>query len=87
MPLATASTGLALADCPDVLGQLTDGRLLGVEVKAPKGKLQPEQAVMMERIRSGGGVAFVARDLRDVHHELYPPESKAAIAEVARASL
>jgi hypothetical protein len=52
--------------CPDVLGQLRDGRLLGVEVKAPKGKLRPEQAVFLDRIRSGGGVSFVARDCRDV---------------------
>ena len=56
--------------CPDVLGQLRDGRLLGVEVKAPMGKLRPEQAVFLERIRSGGGVAFVARDCRDVMREL-----------------
>ncbi len=48
--------------CPDVLGQLKDGRLLGVEVKAPKGKLRPEQAIFLERIRCAGGVAFMARD-------------------------
>lgn len=52
--------------CPDVLGMLRDGRLLGVEVKAAKGKLRPEQAVFLDRIRSGGGVSFVARDCRDV---------------------
>ena len=56
--------------CPDVLGQLRDGRLLGVEVKAPKGKLRPEQAFMLERIAGAGGVAFVARDCRDVIREL-----------------
>lgn len=56
--------------CPDVLGQLRDGRLLGVEVKAKAGRLRPEQAVFLERIRCAGGVAFVARDLRDVHREL-----------------
>jgi len=56
--------------CPDVLGQLKDGRLLGVEVKAAKGKLRPEQAVFLERIRRAGGVAFVARDCRDVMREL-----------------
>ena len=58
--------------CPDVLGQLKDGRLLGVEVKAAKGKLRPEQAVFLERIRTAGGVAFVARDCRDVLRELNP---------------
>ncbi len=56
--------------CPDVLGQLHDGRLLGVEVKAPKGKLRPEQAVMLERIAGAGGVAFVAHDCRDVFEQL-----------------
>lgn len=56
--------------CPDVLGQLRDGRLLGVEVKSPTGKLRPEQSIFLELIRSAGGVAFMARDLRDVLREL-----------------
>ena len=56
--------------CPDVLGQLRDGRLLGVEVKSPTGKLRPEQAVFLDRIRGAGGVAFMARDCRDVLREL-----------------
>lgn len=56
--------------CSDVLGQLCDGRLLGVEVKGPTGKLQPEQAVFLERIRASGGVGFMAREYRhrDVKH-------------------
>jgi len=56
--------------CPDVLGQLKDGRLLGVEVKGPAGRLRPEQAFFLERVRVAGGVAFVARDCRDVLREL-----------------
>jgi hypothetical protein len=56
--------------CPDVLGQLKDGRLLGVEVKAAKGRLRPEQSLFLKRIQSAGGVAFVARDCRDVLREL-----------------
>lgn len=56
--------------CPDVLGQLKDGRLLGVEVKAAKGKLRPEQAIFLERIRCAGGVAFMARNCLDVMQEL-----------------
>lgn len=56
--------------CPDVLGQLKDGRLLGVEVKSPTSKLRPEQAVFLERIRGAGGVAFMARDCRDAFREL-----------------
>ena len=56
--------------CPDVLGQLRDGRLLGVEVKGPTGRLRPEQSVFLERIRCAGGVAFVAWSCRDVLGEL-----------------
>ena len=57
---------------PDVLGQLTDGRLLGVEVKAVKGRTSPEQVAFLERINRAGGLAFVARDLRCVVRELGP---------------
>lgn len=56
--------------CPDVLGQLRDGRLLGVEVKSQTGRLRPEQSVFLERIRCAGGVGFMARDCRDVLREL-----------------
>ncbi len=63
--------------CPDVLGQLKDGRLLGVEVKAQAGRLRPEQALFLERIRCAGGMAFVARDLRDVKRELDSPQQPA----------
>lgn len=56
--------------CPDVLGQLKDGRLLGVEVKAKAGRISTEQTLFLERIRCAGGVAFVARDLRDVFANL-----------------
>lgn len=52
--------------CPDVLGQLRDGRLLGVEVKRPTGKLRPEQSVFLDRVRGAWGVAFLARYCRDV---------------------
>ena len=60
--------------CPDVLGQLQDGRLLGAEVKAKAGRLRREQAVFLERIRGAGGVAFVARDCRDVFDNLKKQE-------------
>ena len=58
--------------CPDVLGQLKDGRLLGVEVKSRTGRLRPEQSVFLDRIRGAGGVAFIARDLQDVVKALGP---------------
>lgn len=62
--------------CPDVRGQLRDGRLLGVEVKSQTGRLRPEQSIFLERSRGAGGVAFMARDLRDVMRELNQEETK-----------
>lgn len=62
--------------CPDVLGQLKDGRLMGCEVKGPTGRLRPAQVVFLERIRAAGGVAFMARDCRDVLRELQALEGK-----------
>jgi hypothetical protein len=52
--------------CSDILGMLKDGRLLAVEVKAPKGRLRPEQAEFLYLVRRFGGVALVARNCRDV---------------------
>lgn len=59
--------------CPDVLGQLNDGRLLGVEVKSSKGRVSTEQALMLERINGAGGLGFVARNCLDVIRELKRP--------------
>jgi len=58
------------AGCSDLLGMLQDGRLLAVEVKAPRGKVRAEQAEFLSLVRRFGGVAFVARDCRDVLREL-----------------
>jgi hypothetical protein len=56
--------------CPDILGQMKDGRLLAVEVKSPKGKPRPEQSEFIDKVRRAGGVAFIARNLVDVRAEL-----------------
>jgi hypothetical protein len=56
--------------CSDVIGQLRDGRFLAVECKSPTGRLRPEQSLFLARVSAGGGVAFVARDCRDVIREL-----------------
>jgi len=56
--------------CSDVLGQLRDGRLLAVEVKARQGKMTNEQTAFLSLVRRFGGVAFLARDCRDVLREL-----------------
>jgi len=50
---------------PDLLGQLTDGRILCVEVKAPSGRLRPDQELFLATVRNQGGCAFVARSVDD----------------------
>jgi len=52
--------------CPDVIGQLRDGRFLGCEVKSATGKPSPEQSLFLARINQAGGLGFVARNCRDV---------------------
>ncbi len=52
--------------CPDVIGQLHDGRFLGCEVKSATGRARPEQALFLARINQAGGLGFVARNCRDV---------------------
>jgi hypothetical protein len=56
--------------CPDILGQLRDGRVLAVEVKAPKGQQTDLQRAFLARVRAHGGVGFVARNLVDVRRAL-----------------
>ena len=60
--------------CPDVIGQLRDGRFLAVEVKAPDGQASDLQREFLQQVRSYGGVAFVARNLVDVRRELAKAE-------------
>jgi hypothetical protein len=62
--------------CPDVLGQLRDGRIVACEVKAKTGRLRPEQSVFLDRVRGAGGVAFVARNCLDVIRELNRPADR-----------
>lgn len=52
--------------CPDVLGQLRDGRVLACEVKRPSGATTPEQDAFLDCVRANGGVALVARSADDL---------------------
>lgn len=52
--------------CPDILGQLHDGRVLAIEVKRPSGAIKPEQAIFIEKASRAGACAFVARSVEDV---------------------
>ena len=50
---------------PDILG-VHKGRLIAIELKAPKGTVSPAQQEFIDRINEAGGLAFVARTLDDV---------------------
>ena len=55
---------------PDLIGQLTDGTILCVEVKRPSGRLRPDQELFLATVRHQGGCAFVARSVDDVVENL-----------------
>ncbi len=49
----------------DILGCYR-GRLLAIEVKAPKGKVSYDQQRFIDNVNAAGGLAFVARSIDDV---------------------
>jgi hypothetical protein len=50
----------------DIIGILPDGRFLAVEVKSRHGRVSPEQAAFMEKVRDMHGIAVVARSFREL---------------------
>lgn len=56
--------------CPDIIGQLKDGRFLAVEVKRPAGSPKKHQFEFLAQVQANGGVAFVARRVEDVFDAL-----------------
>ena len=62
--------------CPDIIGQLRDGRFLAVEVKRPSGKLSGEQSQFLKLVRGNGGVGFVARRVEDVFNGIRENEAR-----------
>jgi hypothetical protein len=54
----------------DILGVLPGGRFLAIEVKAPGGRLSPEQKQFLAEIRDLGGLAVVAKSYRDIEAAL-----------------
>lgn len=63
---ATRFVRFGFAGCPDIIGQLVDGRFLGIEVKRPSGRVSEAQAAFVERATKYHGVVFVARSVSDV---------------------
>jgi len=50
---------------PDIIG-IYQGRLIGIEVKAPGGRLSEAQEKVINQINKAGGVAFTAHGIEDV---------------------
>ena len=50
---------------PEMVGQRF-ARFLSIEVKAPKGRLTPEQETWRAAVLKAGGIAVVARSVEDV---------------------
>lgn len=61
---------LAPPGTPDILALLPGGRLLGVEVKRPGGKLRPTQEAWADAARMAGAAFLVVRDAADLDREL-----------------
>jgi hypothetical protein len=54
----------------DIEGILPGGRFFAVEVKAPGGRLSPEQKQFLAEIRDLGGLALVVRDWKEINSAL-----------------
>lgn len=52
--------------CPDILGQLTDGRLLAIEVKSPTGRATEAQGAFLALVAKNKGVSLIARSVDDI---------------------
>ena len=50
---------------PDILG-CYKGRLIGIEVKTPRGVVSGDQERFIKNLNEAGGLAFVARSVEDV---------------------
>ena len=46
------------------------GKFIGIEVKAPGGRLRPEQAAVIDNLRADEALAFVVRSAAELHEAL-----------------
>lgn len=51
--------------CPDIIGQMKDGRIIMIECKADGGRVTEDQAFMVERCTQNNGVSGIARSIED----------------------
>lgn len=62
----TRRVRFAFTGCPDILGQMRDGRLLALEVKRPSGRITEDQLAFLGRAARHNALAFIARSVDDV---------------------
>jgi hypothetical protein len=56
--------------CPDIHGMSTTGKPIYIEVKAPSGRVAPEQREFLDKAEKYGAIAIVARSVSDVWYVL-----------------
>jgi len=54
----------------DILGIAPGGRFLAIEVKSADGRLSKEQRLFLRSVQDAGGIAFVARSVKQAAIEL-----------------
>jgi len=64
--------------CSDILGQMTDGRVLAIEVKSAAGRATEAQAAFLKRVATYGGVAGVVRSVACLERVIAMSEVRAA---------
>jgi len=60
----------AFRGCPDIIGQLKDGRFFCIEAKRPGKNATPEQWEFLCKVNRNMGVGFVATSVDDVRKAL-----------------
>lgn len=58
------------AGLPDIIGLMPGGRFVGVEVKTESGEVSYEQLHFLGDVAKLGGLAFVARSIKDIDDHL-----------------
>lgn len=73
----TRRVRFAFRGCPDIIGQLKDGRSLLIEVKRADGRMTEDQVAFLSRAARYHALAFVARSAADVVRVLEQPDGGA----------
>lgn len=55
---------------PDITAILSGGKALMIECKSEKGKLRPEQKIMLDRLEKQGALTLIARSGHEVYEFL-----------------